>query len=66
LVHVTVVPTGTVNVAGLNLKSVMATALPPCDAGESGGVADAEPGGISMPGIAPGADVPDMPGVMPD
>ena len=65
LVQVTVVPAATVNVAELNLKSVMATAVPPCSAGESGGVGDAEPGGISMPGIAPGVDVPDMPGVMP-
>jgi hypothetical protein len=73
LVQVTVVPTGTVNVAGLNLKSVMATAVPPCGAGESAAVADAEAGGDGMPdmpGMAwpdmPGDCMPDMPGVMPD
>ena len=71
LVQVTVVPTGTVNVAGLNLKSLILTAVPPCGAGES--VADAEAGGDCMPempgmaGLAlPGDCMPDMPGVMSD
>jgi hypothetical protein len=63
-----VVPTGTVNVAGLNLKSLILTAVPPCGAGES--VADAEAGGDCMPGMAgldlPGDCMPDMPGVMSD
>ena len=65
LVQVTVVPTGTVNVAGLNLKSAMATAVPPWGAGESAAVADAEAGGDGMPDM-PGMAWPDMPGVMPD
>jgi hypothetical protein len=64
LVQVTVVPTGTVSVAGLNLKSVMAIAVPPCDGGESAVVADAEAGGDCIPDM-PGVAGPDMPGVMP-
>jgi hypothetical protein len=46
------------------LKSLMLTAVPPCGAGLSGTVADADGGGVCMPGI-PGV-MPDMPGVMPD
>ena len=65
LVQVTVVPTGTVSVAGLNLKSVMATAVPPCGDGESAAVADAEAGGDCRPDMS-GIAGPDMPGVMPD
>jgi hypothetical protein len=61
---VTVVPTGTVSVAGLNLKSVMATAVPPCGDGESTVVADADAGGDCIPDM-PGIAGPDMPGVMP-
>ena len=65
LVQVTVVPTGTVSVAGLNLKSAIATAVPPCGAGESAVVADAEAGGDCMPDMS-GIAGTDMPGVMPD
>jgi hypothetical protein len=43
LVQVTVVPAATVNVAELNLKSVIATVVMPFGGGESAGVA--------MPGI---------------
>ena len=64
LVQVTVVPTGTVSVAGLNLKSAMATAVPPCGGGESAVVADADAGGDCMPDVS-GIAGPDMPGVTP-
>ena len=64
LVQVTVVPTGTVNVAGLNLKSLMLTAVPPCGAGASAVVADADAGGDCVPDM-PGIGDPDMPGVIP-
>src|SRR5690349_5656591 len=62
LVHVTVVPAGTVSVAGLNLKSVILTDVPPAGGGASALVADAEPDGISIPGMALAA----MPGVISD
>jgi hypothetical protein len=65
LVQVTVAPTGTVSVAGLNLKLLMLTAVPPCGAGESAVVADAEAGGDCIPDMA-GMAEPDIPGVMPD
>ena len=63
MVQVTVAPTGTVRLAGLNLKSLMLTAVPPCGAGLSADGAEAG-GGDCMPGMA-GA-MPDIPGVMPD
>ena len=66
LVQVTVVPTGTVSVAGLNLKSLMLIAVRPCGAGESAAVADAEAGGDCMSGMTPGMALPDNPGVMRD
>jgi hypothetical protein len=49
----------------LNLKSLMLTAVPPCGAGASAVVADAEAGGDGIPDMA-GMAGPDMPGVMPD
>ena len=61
LVHVTDAPAGTVSWAGLNLKSLIVTAVPPCGVGDSAVVADAETAGMFMPGMA----WPDMPGVTP-
>jgi len=44
----------------------MLIAVPPCGAGESAAVADAEAGGDCMSGMTPGMALPDIPGVMPD
>src|SRR6202035_3261478 len=60
LVQVTVAPTGTVSVAGLNAKLVMLTAGPDAVAGAT--VGDAVSTGVTV--VGPAAEWPGIPGVV--